>query len=52
MARSLLVKALEHCPLGVDSFRRRRVLILSHLGEESFIAGRWALVLLAGGHAR
>lgn len=40
VARSLLVKALEHCPLGVDSFRRRRVLILSHLGEESFVARR------------
>lgn len=40
MARCLLVKALEHCPSGADSFRRRRVLILSHLAEESFVAGR------------
>lgn len=40
MARSLLVKALEHCPSGEDGFRRRRVLILGHLGEESFVAGR------------
>lgn len=45
VARSLLVKALEHCPLGVDSFRRRRVLVLAHLGEESFVAGR----LVGGG---
>ncbi|CAN0086336.1 unnamed protein product [Ectocarpus fasciculatus] len=41
MARSLLVKALEHCPSGEDGFRRRRVLILGHLGEESFVAGRY-----------
>ncbi|CAM9549331.1 unnamed protein product, partial [Ectocarpus sp. 4 AP-2014] len=41
MARSLLVKALEHCPSGEDGFRRRRVLILGHLGEESFVAERY-----------
>ena len=41
MARSLLVKALEHCPAEDNAtFLRRRVLILAHLGEESFVAGR------------
>lgn len=43
IARSLLLKALEHCPereIDKKVFRRRRVLILSHLGEESFVAKR------------
>ncbi|CAN0192432.1 unnamed protein product, partial [Scytosiphon promiscuus] len=41
VARSLLVKALEHCPLGVEVFRRRRVLVLSHLAEECFVSLRY-----------
>lgn len=39
-ARSLLTKALEHLPADKESFRRRRVLVLAHLGEESFVSGR------------
>lgn len=44
VARSLLLKALEHCPereTDKKVFRRRRVLILAHLGEESFVAKRY-----------
>lgn len=40
VARSLLLKALEHCPSDSGAFLRRRVLVLSHLGEESLVAER------------
>lgn len=49
VARSLLLKALEHCPereTDKKVFRRRRVLILAHLGEESFVAKRYILSTL------